>query len=195
MSDSLKVNEIFYSLQGEGARVGTANIFIRLSGCNLNCWFCDTSHYTYTVMSVREVMSEVAKFCPCKWVVLTGGEPTIQDIFPLLRELKRRDYSVAIETNGVKSIAPYRSYVDWVAVSPKTVMNKYYTFEAPDEVKNIVLPDNEIVYWKFKQPHNCQYFLQPEGNKPENIKRCVEIIKKDPRWRLSLQIQKVIGIR
>lgn len=98
----LKINEIFYSIQGESTYVGVPCIFIRLSGCNLRCTFCDTT-YAYDegkMMSVDEVMDKVESY-HTRLVEITGGEPLLQDkIYILIHELIERDYTVLLETNG-----------------------------------------------------------------------------------------------
>jgi len=77
MKQLLKIKEIFYSLQGEGQRAGEASIFIRLAGCNLNCLFCDTDWSGGYKLSILQIEKEINKF-PCRWIVWTGGEPTLQ---------------------------------------------------------------------------------------------------------------------
>ena len=72
-----KVNEIFHSLQGEGYNTGTASVFIRLSGCNLRCSFCDTRHESGTMMSLQEIVDKVMQYPQAPWIVLTGGEPSM----------------------------------------------------------------------------------------------------------------------
>ena len=113
----MKVNEIFYSLQGEGAHTGTPAVFIRLSGCNLKCPFCDTDFKSYTEMSESEIVAEVNRLSGrCKNVVITGGEPTIVNTEILIDLLHANNYFVMMESNGTKQ-PPYN--LDWLTVSPK----------------------------------------------------------------------------
>ena len=95
----IKVNEIFYSLQGEGYYVGSPAVFVRLSGCNLRCPFCDTQHECGTKMSEEEIVAEVAKY-PARLVVITGGEPSLQLTRSLVNALHNANRFVAVETNG-----------------------------------------------------------------------------------------------
>lgn len=179
-----KVNEIFYSLQGEGYYTGTAAVFLRFSGCNRSCSFCDTVHSSFTEMSAEEIASAVSTF-PSRHLVATGGEPLLQLDSDLLRVLKLRGFYVQIETNGTLPVPPE---VDWVTCSPK---------EAPWEVNRI--DELKIVF----QGQNVEeiaellpsprLYLQPcSGN---NIPQTVEYILKNPRWRLSLQTHKLIDIQ
>ena len=99
----MKVNEIFYSLQGEGYFTGRPAVFIRLSGCNLKCPFCDTDFSEYKDMTEEEIVDEVCKLSiDCHFVVITGGEPTLQDCTYLIDLLHRNKYSVAMESNGTR---------------------------------------------------------------------------------------------
>ena len=93
----MRVNEIFYSLQGEGFYVGVPSVFIRLSGCNLQCSFCDTTHQSFTDMSEREIADVVAQY-PAQHVVITGGEPSLQLSALLIELLHKLDKEVAVET-------------------------------------------------------------------------------------------------
>ena len=100
----MKINEIFYSIQGEGKWTGLPNIFIRTSGCNLRCSFCDTT-YAYDdgkEMSIDEISSQISKY-PCKYICITGGEPLLQkEILNLIDFLIKRNYKICIETNGYR---------------------------------------------------------------------------------------------
>lgn len=97
----LNVKEIFYSLQGEGGRTGEASIFIRLTKCNLSCDFCDTDFANGQDMEVGEILDAIKKY-PCKWIIWTGGEPTIQLNNEILKYFRDEGYKQAIETNGTK---------------------------------------------------------------------------------------------
>ena len=96
---NLKVNEIFYSLQGEGGRQGEASIFIRLTGCNLACDFCDTDFEDGKEMSLNEILTIIQAY-PCRWIIWTGGEPTLQLTDKVLVFFRREGYLQAIESNG-----------------------------------------------------------------------------------------------
>ena len=176
----MKVNEIFYSIQGEGHRVGTPVIFIRLSGCNLSCGYCDTDHSSYTEMDVQQIMVSIKKY-RCKNVIITGGEPLIQDIEPLTYQLKLSGYHIALETNGTKHLNDVE--VDWLTLSPKgkTVL----TFA--DELKMIwgePIPDGVFSFYKYMQPKHG-----------EDIAPVMEFVKQHPDWRLSTQAHKTWGAR
>lgn len=110
-----KINEIFYSLQGEGFHVGTPAVFVRFSGCNLKCEFCDTRHEEGVMMSDEEILEQVCQY-PCKTVILTGGEPGLWVDEDLVAALHKAGKYVCIETNGT-CVLP--ESIDWVTCSPK----------------------------------------------------------------------------
>lgn len=109
-----KINEIFYSLQGEGFHVGTPAVFVRFSGCNLECEFCDTRHEEGVMMSDEEILEQVCQY-PCKTVILTGGEPGLWVDEDLVAALHKAGKYVCIETNGT-CVLP--ESIDWVTCSP-----------------------------------------------------------------------------
>ena len=184
----MRVNEIFYSLQGEGYWTGTPAVFIRFSGCNLKCPFCDTNHQPYVEMTEEEIMDEVNKY-PADLVVITGGEPGLQLNNKMIDLLHNAEKMVAVETNGTKELP---KWVDWVTVSPKEpYVGKAgkVILTSADEVK-IVFDDKT----KHEDPtygvRADWYFVQPcdTGDKERNkaiMQQCVEFIKKNPKWRLS----------
>lgn len=185
----LKINEIFYSIQGEGGRTGHPSIFIRLSGCNLKCNFCDTNHEPFSLMTEPEIIKLISGY-PCKWIVLTGGEPLIQDVSLLVSLLKNNGYSIAIETNGTQSLNDLN--LDWITVSPKSSKIQPDFFKRiPNEIKYIVNEKSEIKLIDL----DCPVYLQPESSNPNAIRRCVDLVKENSKWRLSLQTQKLIKIQ
>ena len=125
MRELFRVNEIFYSLQGEGRNTGRAAVFVRFAGCNLRCPFCDTEFDTYREMTAEEILAEVDEcrkdVSPCDayskpLLVLTGGEPTLQVDEAFVELLHQHGYEVAMESNG---ILPAPKNLDWLTVSPK----------------------------------------------------------------------------
>lgn len=194
-----KINEIFYSLQGEGRWAGRAAIFIRFSGCNLKCPFCDTNFEAKTIMSEESILQLLATYKPCDFVVLTGGEPTLQVTREFIDALHSAGYYVAMETNGTRPVEELG--VDWVTCSPKVAYQKQGTprLAHADEVK--------VVYDGLKehQPDDCgipsdNYYVQPcdVGDPVRNaniIEACVQWVKQHPIWKLSLQQQKILNVR
>lgn len=193
-----RVNEIFYSLQGEGHWAGRAAIFIRFSGCNLNCPFCDTDFRSYELMSLEDILEAVQEWRHCGFIVLTGGEPTLQVNERLVMALQQDGFYVAMETNGTKR-APFA--VDWVTVSPKTSFVKNAPAIVPQHINELkVVFDGKHEPEEYEDLPIEEYYLQPcdVGNKEENEKivtQCVEYIKEHPMWKLSLQQQKIIKVR
>ena len=188
-----KINDIFYSLQGEGYWTGTPMVFVRLSGCNLQCPWCDTAHQSGTLMSAVEIVDAVnrANTGGTTRICLTGGEPLLQLDRPLVDAIHHAGYKIHIETNGT---LPRPEEIDWVAMSPKgnTVL------ENPDEVKVIYEGgDPDLSAWA----GSCgNLFLQPcdtgtPARNREILTQAVDFIKRHPSWRLSLQTHKLIDIK
>lgn len=192
---NLNVNEIFYSLQGEGGRTGQASIFIRLAKCNLACSFCDTDFERGVRMSLEEVYQQIADWA-CRWIVWTGGEPTLQLTDAVVAFFKERGYLQAIETNGTRRVP---TGIDYITCSPKQHFEKVKELiPEVDELrfpiqKGDPLPDTSIL------PKADRYLLSPLFNDqqmiPENVAYCISLIKHHPEWALSLQTHKLIGIR
>ena len=106
-----KINEIFYSLQGEGFHTGTPAVFVRFSGCNLRCSFCDTRHEEGVMMTDEEIVEKVSSF-PARMVILTGGEPSLWIDKALISRLREAGKQICIETNGTR---PLPDGIDWLA--------------------------------------------------------------------------------
>lgn len=198
---NLKIVEIFYSLQGEGGRQGEASIFIRLSNCNKNCWFCDTDWSKGDDWTVDAILNYIQQF-PCQWIVWTGGEPTLQLTDEIVGLFHASGYSQAIETNGTNYIP---EKIDYITCSPKVDIDELYEVftEGVNEFRFPIgigdkLPDIHSL------PSANDYYISPifTGDPKKrmdlnqsNVNYCIELVKKDPRWKLSLQIHKLIGIR
>lgn len=199
----MKVNEIFYSLQGEGFNTGTPAIFVRLSGCNLDCPFCDTDHVSGKEMTEGEIIEEVSRY-KAQLVVVTGGEPALQLTESLVEMLHLLGKTVAVETNGTVELP---RNVDWITLSPKDAflgdMAKPIIKYA-DELKLIFTEDMckdarpcVSTYENIKINHR---FLQPcdtgdASRNAEIIQKTIEYCKEHPEWRLSLQTHKILNIR
>lgn len=197
--NTYKINEIFYSLQGEGFYSGTPAVFVRFSGCNLRCEFCDTQHQQGTIMSLQDVVNEVNKYPDAPLLVLTGGEPSlfIDEVF--VTELKLATGKlIAIETNGTRELP---QNIDWVTLSPKTVFPggeaEPLAQTRCDELKVVYLGQDLSQYDTIEASHR---FLQPcfspdEALSQRNMQACVDAVMSHPQWRLSLQIHRVLGIQ
>jgi organic radical activating enzyme len=195
----LPVVEVFYSLQGEGARTGQATVFVRLAGCNLACEFCDTDFRARETYTAHELAGEVARVGgECRWVCLTGGEPTIHDLQELCGLLHARGYRVQMETNGTRPRPAWG--VDHVTVSPKQPqggrLHPWYEEHAA-EFKYVVDDAADLARAREgARRHGRPTFLQPNALNPDAAALCVEAVKRDPaRLRLSLQTHKHLHIR
>lgn len=199
----MKVKEIFYSIQGEGGRQGEASIFIRLANCNLNCWFCDTDWTKGIEMSLEQIRNEIKDF-NCKWIVWTGGEPTLQLNDSILSYFANLGYKQAIETNGTNKVS---SLIDYVTCSPKnevSLEDLHNNFpEGVNEFRYPVSDDVKIPSIK-SLPYADNYFVSPiftgEEKKrfelnEQNIDKCIDFVLKNTDWKLSLQIHKILNIR
>jgi organic radical activating enzyme len=197
--NELAVMEAFYTIQGEGVNAGKAAYFIRLAGCDVGCVWCDVKESwtasTEQVKSVQAIVEEAASF-PSRFVVITGGEPAMQDLSLLTQSLKQKGFEIAIETSGAY---PINGTIDWICVSPKK-------FKAPlkevlaqaHELKVIVFNDSDF---KFAESHvqyvneKCVLLLQPEYSKFETIvPTIIDYCKLNPKWRISLQTHKALNI-
>ena len=193
----MKVNEIFYSLQGEGYHSGTPAVFVRFSGCNLRCPFCDTQHEEGIEMSEAEIV-EAVKAYPASLVVVTGGEPAMQLTEGLVDALHAAGKYVSVETNGT---LPLPKNVDWITLSPKDIWvgsQAAPVLSRADELK--LLFDGTHEPSQYSHIAVAHRFLQPcdMGNDARNaeiMQATVDYIKKNPAWRLSLQIHKILKIR
>lgn len=182
----MRVNEIFYSLQGEGHFTGCPAVFVRLSGCNRACPFCDTDFASFTEMT-EEAIVAATELYPAEIVVITGGEPALQLTDSLVDRLHRAGKRVHVETNGS---LPLPAAVDWVTCSPKTPP---YAITRIDELKLLFTAgcDPEIIAALL--PPAQIYSLQPlAGQSPQPT---IDYLLAHPTWRLSLQTHKLLHIQ
>lgn len=205
------VKEIFYTLQGEGAHAGRAAVFCRFSGCNLwsgreqdrhaaTCSFCDTDFVGIgpdggRFATADELAGAVAERWPAgegvPFVVCTGGEPLLQLDAAAISALHARGFEVAVESNGTQ---PAPAGLDWICVSPKA--DAELVLESGNELK-LVFPQAKAPPEKFATLRFDHFFLQPmDGPDLErNTRLALEYCLAHPRWRLSLQTHKLLGIR
>lgn len=209
---SYAVKEIFYTLQGEGAHTGRAAVFCRFSGCNLwsgreqdrstaVCRFCDTDFVGTNgpgggkFAAADALADAIAAMWPAnatgaRFVVCTGGEPLLQVDPALIDALHARGFEIAVETNGTIE-AP--AGIDWICVSPKAGADLIQ--RSGSELK-LVYPQAELSPAQFEGLAFRHFFLQPmDGpDRSRNTERAVDFCKQHPRWRLSLQTHKILGI-
>lgn len=191
----MRVNEIFYSLQGEGHFAGTPAVFIRFSGCNLRCSFCDTDHSSFSEMTEEEIVAEAKRF-PAKHIVITGGEPGLQITTRLVRRLHEEGCFVQMETNGTRAL-PEGCRVDWITCSPK-----YERVILPhvDELKVVYKGDDTKIDEYAGMTDAKILSLQPcdvkdEVKNRQNLKGAIDYCLRHPEWHLSLQTHKIIDVR
>lgn len=192
-----KVNEIFYSLQGEGRWMGRPAVFVRMSGCNLKCPFCDTDFRGYSEMSADDILSRcLEEGGECRFIVLTGGEPSLQVDEQLIATLHQAGYYLSMETNGTHAIP---EGIDWVTCSPKVDFTEggEPIVKQVDELKLIFDGEHQISDHGIASTFR---YLQPcdVGNDSRNyliLNECIKYIKAHPEWQLSVQMHKIVGIR
>lgn len=213
----LRVSELFYSLQGEGSRKGQPSVFIRLQGCSAKhaCFasrvVCDTEFESGRSWDVEELIAYIkSKWgADVKWVVFTGGEPLDQLTCEVLGRFRLNDYKVQIETSGVVPLEkdlPY--FIDLLTISPKVaehVLLKHFSFYTEENIGGIEGFDMELKYVRhegqsipapsLKAKH---YFISPHFDgwnaNDANIQHCIQLVKDNPQWQLSIQEHKLIII-
>jgi 7-carboxy-7-deazaguanine synthase (Cx14CxxC type) len=202
---------MFYTLQGEGARTGRPAVFVRFAGCNLwsgreqdraaaVCKFCDTQFVGTdgegggkfeTADALAQAAATLWTGGGAPYVVCTGGEPLLQLDAPLIEALHARGFEVAIESNGTLPAPPG---VDWVCISPKAGAD--FVQQTGDELK-LVFPQAGAEPERYERLEFANFFLQPmDGpDRDANTRAAIEYCLAHPRWRLSLQTHKLLGLR
>lgn len=194
------VMEHFHTIQGEGVHTGRAAYFIRTAGCDVNCWWCDVQeswdeekHPPVSVGTLVE--GAVSSGAPI--AVITGGEPLLHDLDPLTLALKRAGLKTHIETSGS---SPMSGYFDWVTLSPKRFKKPLEgAYEHADELKVVVLTTKDLEWAEetsSKCPTRTRLLLQPEWERSEEAMPLItDYVKENPRWEISLQTHKYLGVR
>lgn len=191
--------ESFYSIQGEGTHSGKPSYFIRLAGCDVNCdwcdvkdsWDIDSSQYK----SIDEITNEIKKFST-DLVIITGGEPLMHNLTDLTSALKKLGKKIHIETSGTH---PISGYFDWICFSPKKFKKPLDEFfRLSHELKIIISKDSDFVWAEYLQKkikNSPQLVLQAEWSKSEIINpKILDYIKRNPKWRISLQTHKYLHV-
>ena len=208
---SYKVKEIYYTLQGEGAHTGRPAVFCRFSGCNLwsgreedrhkaICKFCDTDFWGIDGVNGGKFTAEALaqKICDCwpddegkKYVVCTGGEPLLQLDESLIEVFHQYNIEVGVETNGTIELP---KGLDWVCMSPKE--GSEVIVKKGNELK-LVYPQGNMNPADWVKLDFENYFLQPMDSESQdaNIQACIVYCLENPKWKLSVQMHKVVGLK
>ncbi len=190
--------EDFYTIQGEGAHSGTPAYFIRLAGCDVQCWWCDVKDSWDESKHPREKSSEIVKRAVesgAKIAVITGGEPLLHNLEPITLMLKKAGLNVHIETSGS---SPMTGSFDWITLSPKRFKQPLdEIFPYVDELKVVVLKNKDLEWAEknaAKCPESTRLLLQPEWDTPTSVPLIVEYVKANPKWGISLQTHKFMNV-
>jgi 7-carboxy-7-deazaguanine synthase len=204
---TLKIIEIFPSLQGEGLRQGEPTIFVRFAGCNLECSFCDTRYAwrggrDYSAEQAMDKINRIRNRFPARWVCLTGGEPLLHDLRPLVSLLHKEKFKVQVETNATLY---YPLAADWFTISPKPpayFRAAQYRARAK-EVKLVATRDLRLeVIKKLRRafPERTALLLQPQSNQRWSQNLAAKLLKQAieaglNNIRVSVQLHKILRLR
>lgn len=194
-----RINEIFYSVQGEGRRAGEPSTFVRFSGCNLTCkkathgFDCDTEWMSGKTMTADEIVEAVRAICGhCDAIILTGGEPLLQLDKHLIDALRFNEHYLCVETNGTQAIP---EGIDYVAMSPKVAEHAVVPTMV-DELRYVRRVGQGIPKpkcesrWKYISPA-----AEGDAIDRDNLDYCIQLVKDNPEWFLSVQQHKLWGVR
>ena len=195
----LPLMEEFYTIQGEGYNTGEAAWFIRVGGCDVGCRWCDVKESwnpDLHPLTETDRIVENASAQPSKAVVVTGGEPLMYNMDYLCSELKKHEIRTYLETSGAYKLT---GRWDWICLSPKKNMVPVGDItDRADELKVIIYNDSDIAWAeKFaeKVHSGCRLYLQPEWSRAKYMTPVIiEYVKKNPKWKISLQSHKFMHI-
>jgi 7-carboxy-7-deazaguanine synthase len=201
------VQEMFYSLQGEGARAGSANVFVRFAGCNLTCrretegFDCDTDFSSGMRMTAQQICDRIDELTNTQrgdlGVIFTGGEPTLQLDAELVSAVKAMGLYTALETNGLRPVAALRAAgLDWVSCSPKTAEHTL-ELEGANELRYVrahmqALPKPRVLAEHY---YVSPAFTDDEREFQRNLAWCVQLCKESATWKMSVQNHKLWRVR
>ena len=194
----LPLMEAFYSIQGEGFHKGKASYFIRIGGCDVGCHWCDVKEswdsQAHPLTSTTNIVKNSLEYS--EMVVVTGGEPLMWDMTILTKELKENNKKIHIETSGAYELT---GNWDWICLSPKKQMKPLdEIYKKTDELKVIIYNNDDFKFAEDqakKISSKAHLFLQPEWeNREKMMPIMVDYIKKNPKWKISLQTHKYLNI-
>ncbi len=195
----LPIVETFHSVQGEGAWTGTNAFFIRLAGCDVGCWFCDTKEsWNLRRHPQREIVELVAEAIAANpaIVVITGGEPLMHDLTELSNSLHNVGLRVHLETSGAH---PFSGRFNWVTLSPKVSKPPHESVYAHASELKIVVANTQDLIWAEQQSTKVSTsvirYLQAEWNTEESRVLIFDYVLRHPQWRISVQTHKMLGVR
>lgn len=201
----LSINEEFYSIQGEGLHTGTPMYFVRLQGCSVGCYFCDTK-LTWKPKEANVEEIDIVKRADehyAKWICITGGEPYEQPLTQLVTYAHSRGIKTHVETSGGVEFQTLE-FLDWLTLSPKDLFSKDHLCksefkERANEIKCVVTKKSDIMYYIENFYHYCRadkpLIFQPVDNKQELIKPILEHATMWPYCKVMLQTHKFMGLR
>ena len=197
---ALPLMEQFLTIQGEGFHSGKAAYFIRLAGCDVGCHWCDVKESweadKYPATSVKQIIREVSA-ANTDMVIITGGEPLMYNLDFLCIELKSTGIKIHLETSGAYMLS---GCFDWICLSPKKFKKPVESiYKKADELKIIVFNKSDLEWAEQNAAlvlESCHLLLQPEWSRSKQMNPLiVEYVKKNPKWKISLQTHKYIGVR
>lgn len=195
----LPIMETFYSIQGEGFYAGRSAFFIRIAGCDVGCVWCDVKESwdknLHEINQVKDLVNQV-KESKTDFVVITGGEPGMYDLNYFTQELKNLNVEIAIETSGAYEL---KGIFDWITLSPKKFKKPIDSvISQANELKIIVFNKSDFDWaerYANLVPPNCKLFLQTEWDKKDiNYPLVFDYILANPKWKISVQIHKYLGV-
>jgi 7-carboxy-7-deazaguanine synthase len=196
----LPVMEAFYTIQGEGFYQGHAAYFVRLGGCDVGCVWCDVKESwdadAHPKISVTDIVEEALQF-EGRMVVITGGEPLMHNTDALTQQFKTHGFTTNIETSGS---SPLSGNWDWLCLSPKKFKEPLPEICGKAHELKMIIYNKSDFEWAEKYAAlvspSCQLYLQPEWSKIDSmIDSIISYIQQNPKWQLSLQLHKYIGVR